>query len=374
LRAKSVRVKIPHRQASGWDVSVRGVEECKEALVAAANSVMSAAYAALDARLKSGGIVILDGGIGSELQVVGYPERAEERPKNFTWGSIAIAEAPDKLREVHRRYAAAGADVLETHTFALNRVYSALQDGRITSMPRDGWKGLALDSVRLVREGAALAGRDDIAVAFSCRTMDWPPLMQHEARDLEGTYVPLEMEGYLKPLAELLANADDAHRPDLILMEIQKEIPESLDVPDYQLFLDTGIPLWISYRRTVGKIVGVDGEDILIDGDRFGHAAKKFEEMGVSAVLVNCLPAEQVHGVASWLRGFTNLPLGAYPNWGHYLRYEWDWSDCPGPEVFAEHARRWAAEGMQIIGGCCGARPVEIEALVESFRAPAGVR
>ena len=38
-------------------------------------------------------------------------------------------------------------------------------------------------------------------------------------------------------------------------MEIQKEIPEDLEFPDYQIFLDTGIPLWISYRRTVGKIV-----------------------------------------------------------------------------------------------------------------------
>ena len=128
--------------------------------------------------------------------------------------------------------------------------------------------------------------------------------------------------------------------------------------PDYQIFLDTGIPLWISYRRTIGKIVGVDGEDITEDGDRFGLAARKFEQMGVSAVLVNCLPVEEIDGVATWLRQFTNITLGGYPNWGHYLRYEWDWSSCPAPEVFVEHARRWASEGMQIIGGCCGVRPL----------------
>lgn len=339
--------------------------------MAAPNSAMTPAYAALDARLKAGGIVILDGGIGSELQAVGYPERPEDRPANFTWGSIAIHEAPDKLVEVHRRYAATGADVLETHTFALNRVWAALQDGRITDLPKDGWKQLALDSVRLVREGAAKAGRDDVAVAFACRTMDWPANQQEEARDYEGTYVPLDMKNYLEPLAEVLANADAEHKPDVILMEIQKEIPENLEFPDYQLFLDTGIPLWISYRRSVGKIIGVDGDTVLEDGDRFGRAAAKFEEMGASAVLVNCLPAELIHGVTSWLRGFTSLPIGAYPNWGRYLRYEWDWSECPTPEVFAEHARKWAAEGMQIIGGCCGVRPMEIEALVDAFKQPA---
>src|SRR5829696_8619476 len=181
-----------------------------------ATGAMTAAYRRVDERLRAGGIVVLDGGIGSELQEVGYPEQVADRPKNFTWGSIAIHEAPEKLVEVHRRYAATGADVLETHTFALNRVYSALQDGRITSLPRDGWKKLALDSVKLVREGAAKAGRDDVAVAFACRTMDWPADQQEEARDYEGTYVPLDMENYLKPLANLLAGADDVHKPDLI--------------------------------------------------------------------------------------------------------------------------------------------------------------
>jgi homocysteine S-methyltransferase len=315
-------------------------------------------------------MVILDGGIGSELQDAGYPENAADRPANFTWGTIAVREAPDKLVEVHRRYAVAGADVLETHTFALNRVYAAIKNGKL-DLPEDAWKQLALDSVRLVREGAAKAGRDDYAIAFACRTMDWPADQQEEARDYTGTYVPLDMEIYLKPLAELLANADAEHKPDLILMEIQKEIPENLEFPDYQVFLDTGIPLWISYRRSVEKIIGVDGDTILNDGDRFGRAARKFEEMGASAVLVNCLPPELIHGVTTWLRQYTNLPIGAYPNWGRYLRYEWDWSACPPPEVFVEHARTWAEEGMQIIGGCCGARPVEIRGLVEAFKEPA---
>ncbi|MGI8476036.1 MAG: homocysteine S-methyltransferase family protein, partial [Thermomicrobiales bacterium] len=209
-------------------------------MAVAPNSAMSDRYRRIDDRIKAGGVVILDGGIGSELQDVGYPPKAEDRPKNYTWGSIAIHEAPEMLREVHRRYAETGADVLETHTFALNRVYSALQDGRIADLPADAWKRMALDSVALVREGARLAGRDDVVVAFACRTMDWPADQQEEARDYVGTYGPLDMEGYLKPLAELLAGADPEHRPDVILMEIQKEIPEDLEFPDYQVFLEIG--------------------------------------------------------------------------------------------------------------------------------------
>lgn len=337
--------------------------------MAAPNSAMTETYRKIDARLKAGDVVVLDGGIGSELQTVGYPEKAEDRPANFTWGAVAIHDAPDKLVEVHRRFAATGADVLETHTFALNRVWAATQDGRF-DRPKDAWKRMALGSVALVREGAAKAGRDDLAVAFACRTQDWPANQQEEARDYTGFYEQLDMERYLEPLAELLATADAEHKPDVILMEIQSWIPEDLAFPDYQLFIDTGIPLWIAYRRSIGKLVGVEGETLLEDGDRFGHAAKRFEEMGASAVLVNCLPSEGINGVAAWLRKFTSLPIGGYPNIGTYIRYEWDWSDAETPDQFVQFAKGWRDEGMQIIGGCCGAQPRHIEALVKAFKQP----
>jgi len=152
----------------------------------AATGTMTAAYRRVDERLRAGGMVVLDGGIGSELQQVGYPEQVADRPKNYTWGSLAIREAPEKLVEVHRRYAETGADVLETHTFALNRVFAAIEDGRL-ELPPDEWKRMALDSIRLVREGAARAGRSDYIVAFACRTQDWPPAQQEEARDYVGT-------------------------------------------------------------------------------------------------------------------------------------------------------------------------------------------
>jgi S-methylmethionine-dependent homocysteine/selenocysteine methylase len=338
----------------------------------APNAAPTDAYRRLDERLRAGGVVILDGGIGSELQEVGYPPDPATRPRNYTWGSLAIHEAPEKLVEVHRRYAETGADVLETHTFALNRIWAAIQDGRL-DLPEDAWTGMALESVALVRAGAAQAGRDDVAVAFACRTQDWPANQQEKAHDYEGYYEALDRT-YLATLAETLATADDFHKPDLVLMEIQNWIPEDLDFPDYQLFLETGIPLWVSYRRNQTGVVGVEGEPIIQDGDRFGLAARRFEEIGISAVLVNCLPPEHVAGVFRWLRHYTSLPLGVYPNAGKYLDYEWDFATCPAPEAFAAEVRGWVEEGAQIVGGCCGVRPALIRALVEAFKEPALAR
>jgi len=340
--------------------------------VARSMSAMSPAYRKIDDKLRAGEVVILDGGIGSELQEVGYPDSADARPANFTWGSIAIHDAPDKLIEVHRRYAETGADVLETHTFFLNRIWSASQDGRLDLGPTE-WQDIALSSVRLVREGARQAGREDVCVAFACRTQDWPANQQHIAKGYDGWYVQLDMENYLKPLAELLAKADPESKPDVILMEIQQWIPEDLEFPDYQVFIDTGIPVWISYRRTMGKVVGVEGETLIEDGDRFGRAAAKFEEMGAAAVLVNCLPSPQINGITPWLRQYTTLPVGAYPNMGTYLHYEWNWTNCETPQELLAYAQGWADEGMQIIGGCCGARPAHIRTLVEELNAPVPV-
>lgn len=331
-------------------------------------SAASATYRRLADRLRAGGVVVLDGGIGSELQEVGYPPDPATRADNYTWGTLALHEAPEKLVEVHRRYAEAGADVLETHTFGLNRVYAATQRGRLDLAP-DAWREMARRSVALVREGAARAGRDDVAVAFACRTQDWSADQFEQANGYVGVYDPID-PAYLTTLAEDLATADADHKPDLILMEIQSWIPDDLAFPDYQLFLDTGIPLWISYRRTIGGTTGVEGEPIIRDGDRFGHAARRFEELGAAAVLVNCLPPEQIRGVATWLRGFTGLPLGAYPNVGKYLQYEWDFSTNPSPERFVAEVRAWIDEGMQIVGGCCGVRPEHIRALADTFTAP----
>ena len=60
-------------------------------------------YAAIEARLAAGGLVVLDGGTGSELERRGVPMDAD------AWcGAIAL-EHRETLEAVHRDYIAAGA-------------------------------------------------------------------------------------------------------------------------------------------------------------------------------------------------------------------------------------------------------------------------
>jgi SAM-dependent methyltransferase len=151
--------------------------------------------------------------------------------------------------------------------------------------------------------------------------------------------------------------------PDLILMETLSLIREELTFPAVALLLETGIPVWLSFRRCRHGVCGVHGQHWGgPEGDLFGRAAGRFEAMGVGALLINCLPFTHIPGMLPWLRDFTDLPLGVYPNLGRYLDPGWKFDETVEPEEYARLALEWRAEGAQIIGGCCGVTPQHIAA------------
>ena len=160
--------------------------------------------------------------------------------------------------------------------------------------------------------------------------------------------------------------ADDP--PDMLLLETLTLIRDPATFEMVELLLETGLPVWLSYRRCRHGVCGVYGQHWgPPEGDLFGRAARRFEEMGVEALLINCLPVDHVPGIVSWLRDFTELPLGVYPNLGHLSGPRWRFDDTIGPEAYAELARGWRDEGAQIIGGCCGVTSDHIAALAPAL-------
>jgi len=77
---------------------------------------VSPAYGRVDALLQSGGCVLLDGGIATELQRVRSEDRAQRREP---WGTWALFRGPMEVLEVHRRYVASGCDVISTNTWSV---------------------------------------------------------------------------------------------------------------------------------------------------------------------------------------------------------------------------------------------------------------
>ena len=65
--------------------------------------------------LAAGGVLVIDGGMGTELQRRGVPM------DEVVWSGAAVLSNPDVVRTVHEDYIRAGADVIITNTFGSTR-------------------------------------------------------------------------------------------------------------------------------------------------------------------------------------------------------------------------------------------------------------
>ena len=298
----------------------------------AALPAVSGAAARIRSLIAEERCVLLDGATGTEL---GGMLPGTEEP---LWGTRALVDAPDDVLAVHRRYVELGCDVISTNTWGLPS--AVRQDGpRLweTSRPVH-WMDIARRGVRLARQAVDEAGRaGECAVAFSVNG------------DLD-TDEGVEM-------VRLLARAFEDGPPDLILLETLSLVRDSTYATIERL-LATGIPLWVSFRRCRHGVCGVFGQHWGgPEGDAFGRAARRFEELGVDALLINCVPPDHVAGMLGWLRDFTDLPLGVYPNLGYLSDAGWSFDRGVGGPEYAQMALEWRAEGAQIVGGCCGVGP-----------------
>jgi len=306
----------------------------------------SPAYERVERTIADDVAVILDGGNATELGRAAGALRDADRG---LWGTSALYHAPYAVLDVHRRYADAGCDVISTNTWAVLAAAELEAGGLLGRGGSTHWMDVARLGVRLARRAVEEAGRSgECAVAFSVNG-------DVDSRDRLATL-------------ELLLRVFEEEPPDLVLMETMSLIREGLTVPSVELVLGTGLPVWLGFRRCRHGVCGVYGQHWGgPEGDVFGRAARSFEELGVAALLVNCLPPDHVPGMLPWLRDFVDLPLGVYPNLGYYSDAGWRFDPRIGPAEYAELALQWRAEGAQILGGCCGTSPQHLAAAREAL-------
>ncbi len=301
-------------------------------------------FQVVEQKIGSGRCVVLDGATGTELpRGSSVNGSAGER----LWCADALANSPDSVLSVHRRYAKVGCDVISTDTWGLpNALHDSSKLWEATGPVH--WMDLARRGIGLARRAASDAGRaDECAVAFS----------------LSGDIDTPEGQETIR----LLARMFEEESPDLILVETLSLVRPST-YETVERLLETGLPIWLSFRRCPHGLCGVFGEHWGgPEGDSFGRAAHRFEEMGVGALLINCIPPDHVSGMLPWLRDFTDLPLGVYPNLGYLSQSGWLSDAGVGGPEYAEMALRWREEGAQIVGGCCGVGPEHVEAAREAL-------
>lgn len=307
-------------------------------------------YAALRERLDQGETVLLDGGIGAELV-----------RRGVRWRGHGMRTDAQIVQQVHEEFLAAGADLIRTNTFQLNRrtylnVFRNLEHQRQIGAP-----GLEHRAAELVRRAVELAraarersGRANVPIAGVMS-----PLEHCFRPDLAPP--PDEARGEHAELAGLLAEAG----ADLLLLESMNTIGEARAAAGAARA--TGLPVWVSF------VPGADGN--LLSGEPLAEAVAAVQQLEVEAVLVNCGPPEDVARALGLLAIRTTRPFGAYAHVGKFDPPSWKFDFFPqfsqteawSPERYTATARAWQASGARLIGGCCGTGPQHTQALREAL-------
>jgi homocysteine S-methyltransferase len=294
--------------------------------------------------LRERGTVVLDGGLGTELDRRGLDLR------DPLWSARALVETPEAVRDVHAAYFAAGADV------AISSSYQASFEGLAArGLAGDDAARLFQRSVELAREAAdGFAGPRLVAASIG-------PYGAYLGNGAEytGDY-DLDERGLVafhRPRLEALAAA----RPDVFAIETIPSVVEAAAlvtalgaVPD--------VPAWMSFSCRDGSH--------LCDGTPYERAAELVAASpSIVAIGVNCTSPAHITSLVA-LASRTGLPVVCYPNRGAF----WDpvrktWVDPPrqDPRPLLRPTE-WRDAGARLIGGCCGTTPDDIAAMAAALR------
>lgn len=299
-------------------------------------------------QLESGGVLVLDGAMGTELMRRGVDTRLP------LWSARALVEAPEVVRAIHEEYLGAGADVLTTNTFRAHR--RSLAQGGLGEQVRE----LTERAVRLARE-AMERGTRRAFVAGSIAPLEdcYSPELVPSAAELEAEH---------GELAQHLAAAGC----DLLLVETMNTAREAAAAA--RAAADTGLSVCVSFvvgkgGRAPGER-GRDGADVrLLSGEPLAEAVSAVQALAPAVLLVNCVPLADIDLALDALRAAWPGRTGLYANVGRPDSvHGWRLSDDVQPAAYAAHARRWRQRGATLIGGCCGTRPAHVAALAASLR------
>ena len=233
---------------------------------------------------------------------------------------------PEGILAVHRAYLAAGADAIKTNTFSLPRLAAAQQPG---------WEQLADAGWQLAAKAAGETG----AAVFA----DLGPAPDTENLPAEQVYLAVAKRFALLGARNFLFETLSAEGGVLeAIRALKQTVPEAFVLVSFAVLPD-------GYTR---------------EGRYCAELVRRMAQSGVvDAVGLNCVSAPGAMRALVQQLGDAGLPLSVMPNAGYpvvaraQVRYQGK------PEYFARELSRLAAEGVRILGGCCGTTPQHIAAL-----------
>ena len=292
-------------------------------------------------------MIILDGGLGRELQAMGAPFRQPE------WSALALMEGPEYVRDAHDAFLQAGADIVTTNSYAIVpfHIGADVFEARANELLRLSGK--------LARVAADDAGRQ-VRVAASV-----PPMF--------GSYQPEKFDPDAAADMMRLFRDELSDYADLYLAETLGSVEEAeLFLTE---FIPTGRPVWLSI--TLEDVDVIVGQPRLRSGEPLGDVLALFQTQMADALLFNCSQPEVMEDAIAvahaHFSGDHPPMIGVYANAFPLADDKYEGANATlhqlrqdiTPDAYADFAKRWAAAGASIIGGCCGITPAHIKCLKE---------
>lgn len=277
-------------------------------------------------------IVYLDGGMGTLLQKSGL--RPGELPERWN------VSHPEVIKEIHKSYYDSGSNIVNTNTFGAN----SLKFGT------DELSEIIYHAVKNADEARkASSGKQEKFIA-----LDVGPTGK-----LLKPLGDLDFEDAVKAFAEVIS-LGVKYGVDLITIETMND---SYETKAAVLAAKENSDLPIIVTNAYGE----NGR--LMTGADPAVMAAMLEGMGVDAIGANCsLGPKQLMGVMDELLKYCSVPVVFKPNAGlpksdgKVTYYDVD------AEEFAQDIKLAVANGVRIVGGCCGTTPEYIKKVCELTR------
>ncbi len=307
-------------------------------------------------------ILILDGAMGSLIQTYKLDEAGYRGERFADWScdvkgnnDLLVLTQPQIIKDIHKAYLEAGADIVETNTF--NATSISMADYEMEELVYE-----------INREAAAIAR----AACNEFETADKP-------RFVAGVLGPTNRTASLSPdvnnpgyrnitFDQLKEAYTESMRglvdggADIILVEtIFDTLNAKAALFAIEEFFDEHqikLPIMISGTITDASGRTLSGQT----AEAFWNSLRHVEPISFG---FNCaLGAKDLRQYVEEIAGLANCHINTHPNAGLPNEFgEYDET----PEEMAGEIEEWAKNGfLNIIGGCCGTTPAHISAIAEA--------
>jgi 5-methyltetrahydrofolate--homocysteine methyltransferase len=314
-------------------------------------------------------ILIIDGAMGTMIQRYKLTE-ADYRGERFkNWASdikgnndlLSITQ-PQIIKEIHKQYLEAGADIIETNTF--NAQVISLADYNMQELAYELNVAAARCARDAVKEFLAASGKWSAekfvagAIGPMNKTLSLSPDVNNpgfrsvtfdEVADAYYTQIKGLVDGGVDVL--LIETIFDTLNAKAAIFAIKKYFRDTKQKP---------LPVMISGTITDASGRTLSGQTL----EAFYTSVMHAKPLSIG---LNCaLGADQMRPHIEELSQIASCYVSAYPNAGlPNAMGEYD----EQPEQTAHFIEDWAAEGfVNIVGGCCGTTPEHIKHIAEHVK------